>query len=122
MSLLPPPPGPGVVGGAVVGGAVVGGGVVGLPVVGGAVVGGAVVGGGGALPPLHGAPLILQLVGTPAPLVLKPNDVVPPGATLPLYSRFFATTCWPEVLIRASQYAPIAVPEGRSNSTVQDVI
>jgi len=55
-------------------------------------------------PPAQDPPLTVQLVGAPdPPLTRKPNEALAPGATVPLYSRFFAVTCWPLVVSVASQ-------------------
>lgn len=76
----------------------------------------------GGVPPPQFAPLTVQFVGEPLPLALKPKVVDAPGASVPFHPTLFAVTCWPEVVIAASQNTPMVVPAGRSNWTFQLLI
>src|SRR3954469_23380687 len=78
----------------------------GPPGVGGVVggVAGGVVGGGvgevvGAVPPAHGAPLIVQARDTPRAATLNPELTVVPGATVP-FQETFVNRWWLPVLVR----------------------
>ena len=65
--------------------------------------GGCEVGGGGWLPPPHGLPFTVQLVGFPEPVTMKPNDTEAPAATEPFQLRFTAVWWLPDVVTVASQ-------------------
>ncbi len=54
-------------------------------------------------PPVQAAPLILQLLGLPAPATRNPKLVDAPEARVPLYSRLVAVTWVPDWLTSASQ-------------------
>ena len=63
---------------------------------------------------------MVQLVGSPLPLTLKPKVVLAPGPRLPFQDALTAVTCWPEAVSRASQYTPRVLPAGRSNWTFHE--
>src|SRR5687768_4809948 len=76
----------------------------------------------GTLPPSQEAPLSLQLDGEPEPLPLKPNETEVPGASVPFQPTFLAVQWSPELVTVASQAEVTFVPEGKSHSTVQELM
>jgi hypothetical protein len=64
----------------------------------------------------------LQFEGEPEPLPLKPKETEAPGARLPFQDLFLAVQWVPEEVTSASQAEVTDVPEGKSHSTVQELI
>ncbi len=67
-------------------------------------------------------PLSLQPDGEPGPEPLKPKETDAPGAMLPFQPTFLAVQWVPELVTVASQAEVTLVSEGKSHSTVQELM
>src|ERR1041385_7650346 len=76
----------------------------------------------GTVPPLQLPPFSLQLAGEPEPTPLKPKETVAPGARAPFQDLFLAVQWAPLEVTSASQAEVTDVPEGKSHSTVHELI
>jgi hypothetical protein len=65
--------------------------------------------------PPHASPLIVQFVGSPVPLAVKPNVVLAPAARVPFQLEFVTVYAWPLAVSVPFHSEVIVVPDGRLN-------